>query len=57
MGEELKKLIVKTQAATDIRNFARSRGFKSMREDGIRKVLSGITTPEEVLRAVKAEEG
>lgn len=57
VDEEIKKLIVKTQSATDIRNFARARGFKSMLEDGIRKVLSGITTPEEVLRAVKAEEG
>ncbi len=57
VDEEIKKLIVKTQSATDIRNFARSRGFKSMLEDGIRKVLSGITTPEEVLKAVKAEEG
>ncbi|MFN4012581.1 MAG: GspE/PulE family protein [Aquificaceae bacterium] len=57
VDEELKKLIVKTQSATDIRNFVKSRGFKSMLEDGIRKVLSGITTPEEVLRAVKVEEG
>ncbi len=57
VDEEIKKLIVKTQSATDIRNFARARGFKSMLEDGIRKVLSGITTPEEVLKAVKAEEG
>ncbi|MFN4319272.1 MAG: GspE/PulE family protein [Aquificaceae bacterium] len=57
VDEELKKLIVKTQSATDIRNFVKSRGFKSMLEDGIRKVLSGITTPEEVIRAVKVEEG
>ncbi len=56
VDEEVKKHILKTQDAVELRNFARSRGFKGMLEDGIRKVLSGITTPEEVLRAVKAED-
>ncbi|MDW8032263.1 MAG: GspE/PulE family protein [Aquificaceae bacterium] len=54
--EEFKKTIIKTQDAVELRNFARGQGFGSMLEDGIRKVLAGITTPEEVLRAVKAEE-
>ncbi|MCS7308441.1 MAG: GspE/PulE family protein, partial [Aquificaceae bacterium] len=35
VDEEFKKTILKTQDAVELRNFARSRGFKSMLEDGI----------------------
>jgi general secretion pathway protein E len=53
LDEELKRFILKTQDSVEIRSFAKSVGFRSMLEDGIRKVLAGITTPEEVRRAVK----
>ncbi len=56
VDEDVKKHILKTQDAVELRNFAKSKGFKSMLEDGIRKVLAGITTSEEVLRAVKTED-
>ncbi len=56
VDEEVKKHILKTQDAVELRNFAKSKGFKSMLEDGIRKALAGITTSEEVLRAVKTED-
>ena len=50
--EELKKLVTRTQDATEIRNFALQRGFKTMLQDGVEKILKGITTPQEVLAAV-----
>ena len=50
--EELKKLVTRTQDATEIRNFALKRGFKTMLQDGVEKILKGITTPQEVLAAV-----
>ena len=56
VDEDVKKHILKTQDAVELRNFVKSKGFKSMLEDGIRKVLAGITTSEEVLRAVKTED-
>ncbi|WP_368783384.1 GspE/PulE family protein, partial [Acinetobacter baumannii] len=56
VDEEVKKHILKTQDAVELRNFAKSKGFKSMLEDGIRKGLAGITTSEEVVRAVKTED-
>jgi type II secretory ATPase GspE/PulE/Tfp pilus assembly ATPase PilB-like protein len=34
---------------------ARAQGFKSMQEDGKRKVLAGLTTPEEVMKAVSTQ--
>ncbi len=50
--EELKKLVTRTQDATELRNFALQRGFKTMLQDGVEKILKGITTPQEVLAAV-----
>ena len=35
---------------------ARQAGMRSLREDGIRKVLAGLTTAEEVIRATVADE-
>ncbi len=49
LDEDLKKLIVKTQDANEIRKLAKEKGFKTLLEDGARKVLEGVTTPEEVL--------
>lgn len=53
LDEELKKLINHTQDANDIRNEAKKKGFKTMLEDGIEKILKGITTSSEVLSVVK----
>ncbi|ADC89887.1 type II secretion system protein E [Thermocrinis albus DSM 14484] len=55
LTEDLKKLIVRTQDAQAIREEAVRRGFRSMLEDGVRKVMEGITTPEEIIRAVRTE--
>jgi len=35
---------------------AREMGMRTLREDGIRKVLAGLTTPEEVIRATVGDE-
>ncbi|WP_448587667.1 GspE/PulE family protein [Thermocrinis sp.] len=55
LDEELKQLILKTQDANTIRKVAKEKGFRDMLEDGVRKVLMGITTPEELIRAIKIE--
>ncbi len=46
----LKKLILTTYDANHIKNEALASGMITLRRDGIQKVLSGITTFEEVLR-------
>ncbi len=38
-----------------LRGKAKEMGMRTMREDGIRKVIAGVTTPEEVLHATVAE--
>ena len=53
LDEELKKLINQTQDANEIRELARNKGFRTMLEDGIDKILGGITTSSEVLSVIK----
>jgi type II secretory ATPase GspE/PulE/Tfp pilus assembly ATPase PilB-like protein len=48
--DEVRQLVVTREPASSIRNSALSRGMKTLREDGWRKVLNGLTTIEEVLR-------
>lgn len=39
---------------SDLRELAISRGMRTLREDGLRLVRAGVTTPEEVLRVTRA---
>ena len=49
---ELKKFILKETQESVLFDEARKFGAASMREDGVRKVLNGLTTVSELLRAV-----
>lgn len=49
---EMQDLIVRHPSAKDIAELAKSQGFKTMFEDGIKKVKDGVTTIEELLRVV-----
>jgi len=51
VNEELQSMIYEESSLVALRNKAREMGMRSMREDGVRKVLAGVTTPEEVLHA------
>lgn len=53
LGEEIRRLISQKQTADIIYQKARKLGMTSMLEDGLGKILKGITTLEEVLRASK----
>ncbi|MCE9558742.1 MAG: Flp pilus assembly complex ATPase component TadA [Armatimonadetes bacterium] len=52
MNAELAELIVRRAPLADIKQAAKANGMKELREDGLVKVLSGVTTPEEVMRVV-----
>jgi type IV pilus assembly protein PilB len=47
--EEIQRMIYDNVTSAKLRDKARLDGMRSMREDGIRKVLSGMTTIEEVV--------
>ena len=55
-SEEIQQMIYSGASLVDLRRKARQSGMRSMREDGIRKVASGMTTIEEVLGATVAVE-
>ncbi|MBQ6461305.1 type II/IV secretion system protein [Candidatus Saccharibacteria bacterium] len=50
VDEDIQKLIISHSTAAEIMRLARSKGTVTMRQDGILKVLSGITTIDEVNR-------
>ena len=48
--EPIRKLIVAKASAEAIKQQALETGYKTMRQDGWKKVALGVTTPDEVLR-------
>ena len=50
VDEDIQKMIVSHATANEIMKLAKSKGTVTMRQDGMLKVLSGITTIEEVNR-------
>jgi type IV pilus assembly protein PilB len=55
IDDEARKLIYEKVPATVLRARAREMGMRTLREDGTRKVLAGLTTAEEVIRSTMAE--
>ena len=56
MSSELRDMTFKKMPSKDIRNKARSEGMVALQEDAVRKLLSGITTIEEILRVTHSSE-
>jgi type II secretory ATPase GspE/PulE/Tfp pilus assembly ATPase PilB-like protein len=56
MTEPIKQHIHRKESASVIRREAISGGMVSLKKDATRKVLQGLTTPQEILRAVYLEE-
>ena len=50
VDEDIQKLIISHSTSAEIMRLAREKGTVTMRQDGMLKVLSGITTMEEVNR-------
>jgi len=54
VDDEIKKLVLRTSDANQINELAIRQGMTTLQKDGIDKVLSGITTIEEVLRVTRS---
>jgi type IV pilus assembly protein PilB len=50
IDNEIKSLIMKRVTAEEIKQVAKKKGMKTLREDGLDKVFEGITTLEEVMK-------
>jgi general secretion pathway protein E/type IV pilus assembly protein PilB len=55
IDDEARRLIYEKVPASVLRQRAREMGMRTLREDGTRKVIAGLTTPEEVIRATVAD--
>jgi len=48
-------MIIRRAPAGEIKEYAVSRGMKTLREDGLEKAAAGITTIEEVVRVTQED--
>lgn len=55
VNEDIQQMIYEEASLVALRERAREGGMRTMREDGIRKVLAGVTTPEEVLQTTVSD--
>lgn len=55
LDEDLRRLILQRASAGEIMKLARSKGMRTLREDGMEKVKQGLTTAEEVMRVTQME--
>ena len=56
VNQEIEEMIYNNVSIVELRRKAREMGMRSMRNDGFRKVLAGITTLDEVLMVTTEEE-
>ena len=55
VNEQIQDLIYRRESAGTIKKAALEAGLQTLRMDGARKVLAGITTIAEVLRVTQAD--
>jgi len=55
IDDEVRHMINEKASTIELRKRAREMGMRTLREDGIRKVLSGLTSPEEVIAATMSD--
>lgn len=56
VDDEVRNMINDDLSSPELRKRARELGMRTMREDGVRKVLGGMTSAEEVIRVTMADE-
>jgi type II secretion system protein E len=56
VSEPIREMVIKRASAQQIKQKAIQEGMRSLRQDGIHKVLEGLTTYSEVLRVSQEEE-
>jgi type IV pilus assembly protein PilB len=53
--DELKEMVLQGASTAELKTAAIRRGMLTLRQSGIRKIMDGVTTPEEVLRVTMAD--
>ena len=55
LDDEIRRMVNEKMSVATIRQRARDLGMRTLREDGLRKVLGGMTTPDEVITATMGD--
>jgi type II secretory ATPase GspE/PulE/Tfp pilus assembly ATPase PilB-like protein len=55
VDDEVRNMINEKESTMHLRKRARELGMRSLREDAVRKVLAGLTTPEEVIASTMGD--
>lgn len=50
IDDEIREMVIKRSSTDEIKQYAKDKGMKMLRENALRKFISGMTTLEEVLR-------
>ena len=56
LNDEVRNMIFSNVGAMELRHAARQLGMRTLREDGLRKVVAGVTTLTEVLRVTMGDQ-
>jgi len=56
VDEEMRRLIYERVPSNVLRTQARELGMRTLREDGVRKIMSGVSTPEEVISITSGDQ-
>jgi len=56
LDDEVRRLVYEKVSSTVIKRRAREMGMRTLREDGVRKILAGMTTAEEVISVTVGDE-
>ena len=56
LNDQVRNMIFERVSATELRHTARQLGMRTLREDGLRKVVAGVTTLTEVLRVTMGDQ-
>ena len=54
-SDDIRQLILQNVDSTTMKRKAQAQGMRTLREDGARKVLAGITSSAEVLRVTSED--
>jgi len=55
VDDEVRRMVNERSSTIQLRERARQLGMRTLREDGVRKVLSGLTTPDEVITSTMSD--
>jgi general secretion pathway protein E len=54
VGDDIRQMVIRGDNAVQIRHAAQKEGMLSLRDDGVRQVLEGLTSLDEVMRVTQA---